>query len=268
MKPIQKKMTVEQQAEEIVSLFDLSLPIDPLSIAREEGIKSVEAEGNYDARIEHHVGNKRGQDIYLLLFAPTTMKRPLSRQRFSIAHELGHFYIPRHRKELQGGKLWTHKSSPTAVHNSLEREANAFAAALLLPTKLVTPLFHSYGLDLEGICGLADTCQTSLRATARRYTEITDEACGVILSKGGKFEWSHFSLEAKDRGYGWRLHPTVPKASSVHTAMMDSTYKIHKRQTRTAAWLVDNRSSLDAYEESLRLNGDWVLTMLFWDFPE
>ncbi|CDX12607.1 conserved hypothetical protein [Mesorhizobium plurifarium] len=69
-----------------------------------------------------------------------TTKRPLSVQRFTAAHELGHFYL-KHRPSLDDESIL--RRSPFAASkdaNLQEVEADAFAASFLLPQWLV--LFH------------------------------------------------------------------------------------------------------------------------------
>jgi Zn-dependent peptidase ImmA (M78 family) len=56
-------------------------------------------------------------------------REPLVRQRFTIAHEMGHFC-------LHVGRT-TDSRCPKGFPAELEREANSFAAALLLPWSLV-----------------------------------------------------------------------------------------------------------------------------------
>ena len=54
------------------------------------------------------------------------------RVRFSLAHELGHFYIESHRERLCAGEA--HDSEQGLISDKKrEREADAFAASLLIP---------------------------------------------------------------------------------------------------------------------------------------
>jgi Zn-dependent peptidase ImmA (M78 family) len=77
------------------------------------------------------------------------------RQRFSIAHEIGHFEL--HRSEGQVfidkgfGKVtafFRDSTSGTGVDRQ-EIEANAFAAALLMPRQLVEQAFTSLSADFD-----------------------------------------------------------------------------------------------------------------------
>ena len=66
------------------------------------------------------------------------------RQRFTIAHEIGHFEMHRHRmpvfidKQFLGPMFAVFRDGKSATgEDQREREANAFAAALLMPEPLV-----------------------------------------------------------------------------------------------------------------------------------
>ena len=55
------------------------------------------------------------------------------RRRFTIAHELGHFFLHRNLKETFVDEVFARSGNS----NQIEREANAFAAALLMPKKII-----------------------------------------------------------------------------------------------------------------------------------
>ena len=54
--------------------------------------------------------------------------------RFTIAHELAHYILHRN-----GNKLYAHRDSDVegVIKSSIEREANFFAANVLMPEKLI-----------------------------------------------------------------------------------------------------------------------------------
>jgi len=67
------------------------------------------------------------------------------RQRFTLAHELGHYilkhernglFVDHYKKHFSGKLLFRNEESSTGEINQ-EREANAFAAALLMPEHMV-----------------------------------------------------------------------------------------------------------------------------------
>jgi len=58
-------------------------------------------------------------------------EEPINRQRFSIAHELGHFLLHKNKFAFVDYR----EKKDVLIHNHKEREANIFAAAILMPEK-------------------------------------------------------------------------------------------------------------------------------------
>ena len=73
-----------------------------------------------------------------LVFVNSDENNPISRRRFTAAHELGHFLL--HRNRMTGGK-WIGDTKETIREAgepktaAMEREANRFAAELLMPSQ-------------------------------------------------------------------------------------------------------------------------------------
>ena len=58
------------------------------------------------------------------------------RKRFTIAHELGHFFLEIEGKE-EGKNFVVHRESSESIDRVKEREADLFASELLIPTALL-----------------------------------------------------------------------------------------------------------------------------------
>ncbi len=72
---------------------------------------------------------RKGKDARILIDSGIDYE---TRKRFTIAHEIGHFFMPHHQAEVfrcLGRDIQSYKSNKI-----LESEANEFAAELLLPT--------------------------------------------------------------------------------------------------------------------------------------
>ena len=90
------------------------------------------------------------------------------RQRFSIAHELGHWHHHRglrlacNAEEIAGNNK---KTSP-------EKVADSYAADLLLPRYILDPIAENYGpFTIKKIEALSDKFETSITSTAIRLVE-------------------------------------------------------------------------------------------------
>ena len=116
-----------------------------------------------------------------------------ARSRFSIAHELGHYFIDEHRNQLmRGGAPHSSKCGMFDGAASMEElEADWFAASLVMPpTKFITGA-SGHTSPLQTIRTLADHFETSLTATALQYTHHVSNRSLVIRWKpDGTFAWS------------------------------------------------------------------------------
>ena len=115
------------------------------------------------------------------------------RTRFSIAHELGHYFLEGHRAYL----LRTGKSHPSKGEflsdRTIETEADAFAAGLLMPSRLLGPLVNKGELTFSHIEEWANTFKTSVTSTARRAIEISDFPCALIGVREGRVAFTFHS---------------------------------------------------------------------------
>jgi IrrE N-terminal-like domain len=116
------------------------------------------------------------------------------RQRFSVAHELGHFLNPWHKPLEPSGwfacrpedlrKSWG-KLPPEASHHLIqETEANRFAIEFLAPQQFVRPFLRGIP-DLTSVLRLSKTLDLSREASARRYVELHDQPTALVFSVDG-----------------------------------------------------------------------------------
>jgi hypothetical protein len=114
------------------------------------------------------------------------------RKNFTIAHEIGHYVLPGHEKcdELC---LDTDVGNWSDAGKQLEREADGFAAELLIPTAYARPRFSETPPSLQTISTVATECRASLSATAWRYCDLVPYACAIVWSMDGRIAWSRSS---------------------------------------------------------------------------
>ena len=137
------------------------------------------------------------------------------RARFTLAHELGHFFL--HRRWLHAGRAF--HDAELLVGDELrevEREANAFAAECLLPEQLVERFLSGRLLSLERVQQLADDAKASLKATAIRVAKLSRTRCCFYLEQDGLISWAAPSddwREARHVWSGWK--GKCPQGSAV-----------------------------------------------------
>ncbi len=182
------------QADELVKRLKLTAPIDPLAIAKTE-YDFLRTGGDdlgerYDGKLEYDKGKKR-----FLLYYNTKYDRGMPdgrhhpRTRFSISHELGHYFIEYHHDHLFNGGAPHESNGEFKNSSTMEREADAFAASLLLPTHLADPVLNNGELTLKTIEKVASDFQASLLCTTIRGIRLSDLPCAVAGLRGGSIAW-------------------------------------------------------------------------------
>lgn len=122
-------------------------------------------------------------------------------ERFSISHEIGHYFLPNHPEEIQkSGGTHLSRSGFSEGDISIELEADHFAAGLLLPGYLVRGELENGQIGLEGIKGLASQARVSLTAAAIRAAECAQFPICIIVSAGNQVRYAFPSDRFKELG--------------------------------------------------------------------
>ncbi len=138
-------------------------------------------------------------------------------QRFSIAHELGHYFLPSHPERVFINGI--HLSNAGFESNKvLEQEADQFAASFLMPAYLFDAAIDSLDISIDNVKNLADLCETSLIATAIRLIQRTSEPAAVIVSSGVNIDYAFLSDALKEfPKLTWlKKGQPLPRASVTH----------------------------------------------------
>src|SRR5213592_4531651 len=92
-------LDIEAEAKKHLIALDMwRLPVDPFAIAKEEGIEL--APGQYGAKFDARIKFVRSAKTFILFYKEACKALTEGRVRFSIGHELGHYYLPHHRDYL------------------------------------------------------------------------------------------------------------------------------------------------------------------------
>lgn len=228
------------------------LPIDPFEIAGDEGIELLPGDfsADFDGRIRY-IGDISS---FALAYRQPGPGRPQSRVRFTIGHELGHFYL--HRAYLLSGKCHSSKANFTS-HSEMEQEADEFAASLLMPMELFRKrieLLRSGVATLKELCKLAnDEFCTSITSTVRRYCQSDVEPCAVVFSRDGVVQWGQFSEDMRRAGMGFvQFGGKVPRQS--HTQRLLEEKGAHVDGVLDPwVWFDSARFSGKLWEEAMTL---------------
>lgn len=193
-----RQQLVTNLAEELAKEHFSTLPVDPFYIAKQLDIhvEPLPPDKKTVSGILVYVNT-----IFGIQYA--TYINSAGFQNFCLAHELGHYTIPDHpEKILINGVHESHAGFTSS--NECEREADLFAANLLMPSHLFVPLLNKIDKGLVAIESLAGACDTSLTATAIRYTEKTPDPVTIVMSEGNKVLYAFMSDEMKEiNGLMW-----------------------------------------------------------------
>lgn len=115
------------------------------------------------------------------------------RRRFTLGHELGHFMCHREIQE----RFEDSEDSLNNFHDSIEREANVFAAWLLMPANLLRSEFQSLNWETGTLRDIGNRFECSLQASALRYIQIfKNKPVGFVVSRDGMVLWASKSEKA------------------------------------------------------------------------
>ena len=205
---------------------------------------------------------RAGKDIPAgIILAPG---QRLERRRFSIAHELGHLFIPTHESRGTGWCGEEDMSAGADSANTFEWEANDFAAELLMPRHLfardianVVPAFR----DVSRLAG-EEWYQVSITAAALRYVELTRHACALVASHAGRIQWV-----TKSDSFVYRIPwrgDRVPSASLAYTALTDQA-TVQPRTLDPYSWLeLQQRRRIELFESTHVIPSQSQVLSLVW----
>lgn len=265
-----KLRDAELKAEKLVRDEQLSLPVDILSIASKREIlvepKPANAKGVSGMLIR--VGNR-------FAIAYATHIKSEGFQRFSIAHELGHYFLEGHPESVfRGGQLVHESRAGFASGDQVELEADHFAAGLLMPSHLFKAEAGRNSDGFDAIENLAGVCKTSLTASAIRYAELTDAAIAIVISSGCSVDYC-FASQVMRRAKGYRQLKkgmVLPRDSLTRAFNQDiSNIEATKRDTddTDAMDWFHTDAEIDATEEVVGL-GEYgrTLTVITAEIPD
>lgn len=112
------------------------------------------------------------------------------RYRFTFGHELGHLFLPWHRRLLTEGRQLVDRSvNWEGPAEGLEREANAFSAELLSPAHLVRRHVSNGAMDLSKALAVAEHFEMSLTSSALRVAQVAAGPVAVLLFRADLLQW-------------------------------------------------------------------------------
>lgn len=165
------KDSIRTEAKNLsAKLRNLIPPIDAYKAAYYCGIKKVNlASIKSDGYL---VKERDGFSVFL------KEKNSVARQRFTMAHEIGHIILG-----LRDTKDRNYCFIDHEIDNEEEKLCNIFASELLMPSEIVLNFINKDPLLQTSVKDLAKNCEVSLSASVWRLTELHPDDVGFIWFK-------------------------------------------------------------------------------------
>lgn len=252
-RPLRLQMA-QQRAQNLLRELGISeLPVDPEAIAARHDI-IVEAKPDTAPGVSGML--LRHGDTFGILYATHIESEGF--RRFSIAHELGHYFLDGHIDHVLPDDGLHASHAGFVSGDPYELEADQFAAGLLMPAVLFRRALGKHDAGLGAVESVAAVCRTSLTATAIRYAELTEDAVAVVLSTGQTIDFCRLSGTMKSlRDIIW-LKKGTPVPRGTLTARLNAdparvrSADRDEEEIDICDWLGGNRS-VAATEEVIGL---------------
>lgn len=204
---------ISELAESIADEFcPEPYPANPALIADKTGLPYQAA--NYGGYFEGYLEFLKGKfHIFLNLNEGEHLYMP--RVRFSFAHELGHYFIDEHRMALMKTGIPPHGSKGIFSSDiKTEREADFFAACLLMPEKRLRKDVFRRKFNMTLMDELRNKYQVSMTALLLRFTGMGNHPLMVVCSVNNRLKWLNYSDDFPFRKLRLGIGGELPECSA------------------------------------------------------
>lgn len=244
--------------------------VDPEIILGAKGITI--SHGDYGKAFDGMLEHRNGR-FHVFCNLDRTGGQDSPRARFTVAHELGHYYLDEHRNALSRGRAPAHRSRCLyESKNIVEREADHFASNLLMPTRRFTAKADNVRPGFDGIIRLAKHFRTSITSTTIRYAASDIAPCAVVKWSWTGYAWKWLSDEtfrARFRGT-MEARDEVPEGSPTWRALtreLPPDCGFFQAGTTASAWFPNvaqgHLRDVIFIEQAMPLGRFGVLTFLY-----
>lgn len=244
--------------------------IDPEVIIRDAGISlSFNDYGDaFDGMLEW-----RPKGFHIFCNTHRVKNSTSGRARFTLGHELGHYFIFEHRVALESGAAPSHPSfcCDTEPQLAVEQEANLFASHLLMPDSRIDRILspERKRASVADVERLKKEFRVSFQSAARRVisSDRAPRCAGIMWKPNGK-HWYVVSPAFQLEGYRFmhRRDEVLPADCPTSICRESEKASTFEGATTAAYWFksVGMGSARDIVlrEEALRLGSYGVFTFL------
>lgn len=247
-------MTPGERAEALVSEFGISLP-------SELDVEAIACDAGMDVRYELLDGCEATlvgvKNQAIATIRPSGNR---GRERFSVAHELGHWNLHR-------GKSFRCRvddlSENLASDTTLEKEADSYAAHLLMPRSLFDSAIRS-GAKMPTFAHIEDVAQAfevSMAAAVIRMAEVDSLPVIVASYNAHGIRWRAAAPHVPRR---WRLHQTLDSDTFAYDVVNGAKQQRCAGKQSADAWFSnDGADEYEVFEHAMPSRTGEVLVMLY-----
>jgi hypothetical protein len=246
------------RAEELISEFGITSPgeIDIEAIAFDQGIEVAYEDLHGCEATLVGFGNRA-----IATISPSSSR---GRERFSIAHEVGHWSLHR-------GRSFRCRTDDVAVNyasdNHLEKEADQFASHMLMPRQIFLPAIRSTkNLGLNDLQLIATDFQVSLQAAAIRMATLDTLPIIVACYSTDRRIWFNMAAHIPKR---WELKCRLDEDSFAYEVLHAGKPCTQPRKQSADAWFEnDDADQYELFEQAIPSVSGQVLVLLYLSDPE
>lgn len=211
-----------------------------------------------------HLGRISFSIDFGLIKIDSKIKEP-GQKRFTLAHELGHYFNERLLRANSLYKCTALDMYSFKSNKIFECRANEFASELLMHKPWFSEYIRDREINFELIKDIAQHFDVSLTAAAIRYANIGRYPLCVIMSEKGKVNWSYisdyFPFKWISRGYELRSE------SAAYDFFVGKEVQTCADLMPAYTWFADDhncRKDVYLYEQNVVMkNYNSVLTLLW-----
>jgi Zn-dependent peptidase ImmA (M78 family) len=199
------------------------------------------------------------------------------RGRFTLAHELGHFFLDEHRLGLKYGLLEPHASFHNINQKSLiEEEADYFAGCLLMPEAKFKNNSSEFkrrtgkkGFSFDTLKDLSENFQASILSTLIRFSQVGTHEIFAVISKDNIAKWYVKSSDFPNWKWKFKIGEPIPQ-----TTVAGEYYNLENRKFTTIEKLdaddwfrpsaEDYRANRQMYEQCFYSDSYGYVVSLLW----
>ena len=253
---------IKKIANNIFEKYKCKSPIDlkELAIAEDIKIEKIPFQENIDGILVYYFDRFK-----IFINSNIFHNKSFSRDRFTIAHELGHFFIDEHRYSIiENGAI--HSNTEYKSDNIHEKEADYFASCILMPENEFKTKCNKK-ISPKLIKELSEYFKVSTIAILIRYFELDMYPLCFHKIDNGKIKWFN---KSEDFPYYVKnlVNMNIPKGTMADQIYLTNEYFEEPEEIDIEAWCShrfheDDEAKL--YEYCFN-HGNGILTNFIYEF--